>query len=220
MTRFHRLASGALCALVVATASAQPAPKSLCLTLPKAQLGQGNNAQADVAEPVRTALGQYMAGPAVQLMHLDARIPVQIDAEATQKGCTYVLQTTVTQKKGKSTKGFLKGIAPLASALPMLGGATGSMGGVMAAQAVGQVAATAAAESANQDYMAAMTGAQQASVRAGDIITVDYALTRPGDPTTLKKEVFEAKATADGEDLLSPLLEQVATSVVTLAATG
>ena len=42
-----------------AAASAQgtaPTPATVCIALPQAQLGQGNNAPTDVSEPVRTAL--------------------------------------------------------------------------------------------------------------------------------------------------------------------
>jgi hypothetical protein len=212
-------AGGAL-SLGPATAFADAAAATVCITMPKAQLGQGNNAPTDVSEPVRAALGTYMAGPAVQLKLLDARIPIQIDAEAAQKECGYVLQSSVTQKKGKSAGGFFKKIAPLASALPMVGAAGGSMSGAIAAQAVAATASSAAAQSMQDDYMAAMTGAQQSNVKAGDVVTVEYQLSKPGDGAAPRAEKFETKAKADGEDVLGPLLERVATAVLTQVTTG
>ena len=106
-------------------------------------------------------------------------------------------------------------LAPLASALPMLGGASGmgSMGGMVAAQAV----TSAAAQGAQQDYMAAMSGAQQSNVKAGDTLTVEYLLSKMGSAGETKKDSLQAKATQDGEDVVGPLLEQVATSVLTVA---
>jgi hypothetical protein len=196
--------------------AAPPAPATICIALPQAQLGQGNNSPTDVSEPVRTALGTFMAGPAVQLVRLDARIPVQIDAEATQKGCGYVLRSAVTQKKGGGS--FLKKMAPLAGALPMLGGVSGSMGSMVAAQAVSQAASTAAAQSMQEEAMAAMTGAQQSNVKSGDTITVEYALTQAGNATPVQEGKLQQKAKQNGEDLISPLLEQVATAVVTKVA--
>ena len=190
--------------------NAGAAPPVVCIGLPKAQLGQGNNSAVDVSEPVRTTLGQYMAGPSVQLVRLDARIPVQIEAEAAQKNCAYILQTTLVQKK-KATSMFKK-LAPFASALPMLGGAGGNMGEMMAAQA----ASTAINAGAQQDYAAAMSSAQQSNVKAGDTVTVEYTLTKVG-ATDVTKNALQAKANQDGEDLIGPMLEQVATAVLTVA---
>jgi hypothetical protein len=182
----------------------------ICIGLPKAQLGQGNNSAVDVSEPVRTTLGLYMAGPTIQLVNLDARIPVQIDAEAAEKNCGFILQTSVVQKK-KGT-GLFKKLAPLASALPMLGGAGGDMGGMMAAQA----ASSAIAAGAQQDYVAAMTSAQQSNVKAGDTVSVEYTLKKVGAADATKAGL-QAKATQDGEDVIGPMLERVATAVLDVA---
>lgn len=217
--RLHLPASTLVTLLTCGLAQAAGTPATVCIALPKAQLGQGNNAPTDVSEPVRVTLGQYMAGPALTLVRLDARIPAQIDAEAAQKGCTYVLQSSVEQKKGGGL-GFLKNLAPLASAVPMMGNMGGGMGSVVAAQAVSSVASTAAMESAQQDAMQAMTGAQQNSVRKGDTMIVSYTLTKAGSADAVKQNKFNRKAKENGEDLLSPLLEQVATEVVTAAASG
>jgi hypothetical protein len=216
----------------VATQAAEPpgpAPAAaagravVCIALPAAQLGQGNNSPTDVSEPVRTTLGTFMAGPAVELVRLTARIPVQIQAEAAQLSCGYILQSSVTHKKGGG--GLFKSLAPLAGALPMLGGmgAMGGMGGgmggamasSMAASAMSGMAASAAAQSMQQDMMAAMTGAQQSNVKKGDSITLEYALSAVGAAQPVKKAKLDRKAKQDGEDLLSPLLEQVASEVVT-----
>lgn len=207
-----------LTALPAVSLAAAHAPPVVCIALPKAQLGQGNNSPVDVSEPVRTTLGQYMAGPSVQLVRLDARIPLQIAAEATEKGCTYVLETSLAQKKKSTTGGMFRKLAPLASALPMLGAASGmggmgNMGGMVAAQAV----SSAAAQGAQQDYMQAMSGAQQSNVKAGDTLTVEYVLSKTGGTRETKKDSLQAKATQDGEDVVGPLLEQVATAVLTVA---
>ena len=213
-----------ICGVTTAVQTAIAAvPTTVCIALPKAQLGQGNNSPVDVSEPVRTTLGTYMAGPAVQLVRLDARIAMQIDAEAAQKNCKYVLQSSVTQKKGGGGMGLLKALAPLAGALPMMGGmgGMGNMGaaGAMVAQTVASSAATAAAQSAQADAMAAMTGAQQSNVKRGDTVTLEYTLTKVGDATPAKPATLKSKAKQDGEDLLGPMLEQVATAVITAVKT-
>ena len=40
------------------------------VALPRAQLGQGNGASADVAEPVRQALMSYLKGPKIEVIAL------------------------------------------------------------------------------------------------------------------------------------------------------
>jgi hypothetical protein len=187
----------------------------VCIALPKAQLGQGNNSPVDVSEPVRTTLGQYMAGPSVQLVRLDARIPIQIEAEAREKNCGYVLQTSVVQKKKGG--GLFKKLAPLATALPMMGGTSGNMGNMVASQALASTVANAAAADAQQDYLAQMTGAQQSNVKAGDSITVEYSLSMVGSTAAATKDALTTKASQDGEDVIGPMLEQVATAVLTVA---
>jgi len=217
MNRISSLIVAALLASVHAVSLAAHGLPVVCIALPKAQLGQGNNSPVDVSEPVRTTLGQYLAGPSVQLIRLDARIAIQIEAEAAEKNCGYVLQTTVVQKKKSLAGGFLRKFAPLAGALPMLGGMGGmgnmaGMGGMVASQ----VASTAASSAAQEDYMA-MAGAQQTNVRAGDTLTVEYILSKVGDASAAKKDSLQAQAKQDGEDVVGPLLEQVATAVLTTA---
>jgi hypothetical protein len=205
------LVAGLLLAALSMAASAKGATPTVCIALPKAQLGQGNNAAVDVSEPVRTTLGQYMAGPGIQLVRLDARIPVQIEAEAAEKNCGYILQTSVVQKKKAAS--LFKKLAPLAGALPMLGGMGGNMNGMIASQ----VASTAITAGAQQDYAAAMAGAQQSNVKAGDTVTVEYTLTKVGATAGLKPVALQAKAKQDGEDVIGPMLEQVATAVLAVA---
>jgi hypothetical protein len=191
-------------------ALAKTATPVVCIALPKAQLGQGNNAAVDVSEPVRTTLGQFMAGPSIQLVRLEARVPIQIDAEAAEKNCGFILQSSVVQKKKGGS--IFKKLAPFASALPMLGGAGGNMNGMVASQ----VASSAISAGAQQDYMAAMSGAQQSNVKAGDTVTVEYALTKVGSADVTRK-ALQAKASQDGEDVIGPMLEKVASEVLTIA---
>ncbi len=79
-----------------------------------------------------------------------------------------------------------------------------------------QVASSAITAGAQQDYAAAMTGAQQSNVKAGDTVTVEYTLARVG-AADVTKSALQAKATQDGEDVIGPMLEQVATAVLTVA---
>src|SRR6266705_612081 len=51
----------------------------------QAQVGQGNNAQADYSTPIRNAMILLMNGPAVEIAALDSRVAMQLQAEAQQK---------------------------------------------------------------------------------------------------------------------------------------
>jgi len=186
----------------------------ICLVLPKAQLGQGSSG-ADVAEPVRTTLTAYLAGPATELVPLTARIAIQIDAEAKQLGCAYVLYSAVTQKKGGGFSKLLGAASPLAQALPAMAGMGGSYQAVMATQAVATVATNAAAKSAQEEAMEALGGAAKSNIKKGDQITLEYRLVRPGEEKPVAASTVVGKATQNGEDLVSPLIEQTATQVLT-----
>jgi hypothetical protein len=210
-----------LAALTGAPASAQDAPPAAApavrigIVLPKAQLGQGNSGQ-DVGEPVRQLIISYMSGPVLELVPIQARIPAQIEAEAQAQNCTHLLYTTVEQKKAGKGMGKMFGmLAPAASMLPGVGGFGGS--GAMVAAAATQVAATAAMQSAQEDAIASLTQAQAGSVKARDEISLSYQFVTVGGAKPPLENTLKAKAENDGENLLGPLVEQVATIAVTAA---
>jgi len=204
----------ALSALALSFSADGMAATKICLVLPKAQLGQGSSG-ADVAEPVRTTLTAYLGGPATELVPLQARIPIQIDAEAQALGCAYVLYSSVTQKKGGGFSKLLGAAAPLAQVMPAMTGMGGSYSAIMATQAVATVATNAAAKSAQEEAMEALGGAAKSNIKKGDQITLEYRLMQPGVEKPVAASSATAKATQSGEDLVSPLIEQVATQVLT-----
>jgi hypothetical protein len=213
------LAAAASVANAGGTATAPAAAKSrICLVLPRAQLGQGSSG-ADVGEPVRQTLLSYLNGPTVDLVSLAARIPVQVDAEAQQAACEYILYTSVIQKKGGGGFGkLLAAAAPIASVagmmVPGVGGMTGNYGAIMAGQAVASAASAAAAQNAQQEAMEAITGASEKNIKKGDQITLDYQLMKAGVVEPFATKSSSAKASEKGEDLLSPLIEQTAIEVM------
>src|SRR5262245_21767597 len=163
--RRGKAAVWAACAAITATtlmAQTQPAPKiRVGVMKPNAQLGPGS---ATAAESIRKSMMGYLAGPGVEVVLLDAMVPVQARAEATQKECDFVVAATVTQKKdggGSGRLGFIKGAAAMSSAIPMRGAAHG---------AVGAVTGVAAG--------AALNGAAGAAsyVKAKNEVTFDYHL--------------------------------------------
>lgn len=218
MNKVLGLAASLIAAFSFAGAAAATDKLLVGVALPRAQLGQGNNGTADVAEPVRQALLAYLKGPVIEVVSLEARIPVQINAEAAEKGCDFVLFTDVTQaRKSGGGLSMLKKMAPLAAAVPMMG-MGGGMGMSMAASAASQGLMQAQMMSAQEDAMAnamaAINGAQKTNVKAGDSLTLEYRLVKPGEDAPVKSDKFTGKAKANGDDVLSPLIENVATVVV------
>jgi hypothetical protein len=183
---------------------------------PEAQVGQGNNAGADYSTPIRNAEIALMSGPAVEIAALESRVAIQLQAEAQQKQCDYILFSSVTVKHNTGGFGrFMKMAAPVASMAPMAGMGRG-MGGAVAAQAAG-AAASAAAMSAQQEALSQLAGFN-GQIKSKDDVTVQYQLVHAGGSSPLLQNSLNAKAKSDGEDVLTPLLLQAATGVLAEAS--
>jgi hypothetical protein len=209
------LGFAALFGVSVRAQDAAPAVR-IGIVMPKAQLGQSSTAQ-DVAGPVRQLIMSYMAGPVLELVPLEARIPAQIEAEARAQHCTHVLYTDVEQKKaGRGLGGLLSKMGPAAAMLPGVGG-LGGAGGAMIAGAASQVIAQAAMQAAQQEAMDSIMQAQAGTVKAKDEISLHYQFIAVGGGKPTLDDTLKTKAKEDGEDLLSPLVEQLATIAVTAA---
>lgn len=165
------------------------------IPLPKAVFPEGVDG-AQAAAGIRELIGGYFKGTNVEIVALEARLPQAIIAEAQEKGCAFVLQTAVTQKKGGSGFAIFKSIAPaLGNVVPMAG---------RAGQVAGTVARTAIATAANMS----------ANTRSKDQFTLEYSLFTAADNTVKAAETIKAKAKSDGDDVLSPMIEKMAEKVV------
>jgi hypothetical protein len=162
---------------------------------PKVQIGQGNSG-LNVAEPIRTAIIQYLAGPLQEVIPLAAMIPSQVDAEAKAKECDYVLQSAFSQKTHNSGMGFLQKVGPLASLAPMLIPGAGAIGAIAGAAAGTGVASVAG------------------MVKPGSEVTFEYKLMATGnnDPVVANAETVKIKG--NGEDVISSLVEHAATAIL------
>jgi hypothetical protein len=164
-------------------------------------VGEGISA-ADLSAAVQNTLMQYLKVPNVEVITLDARLSSAIDSEAKQKECDYVLFINASHKKGGGG-GFGMFSKVLAPAIGATGiGHTGSTAGNIA----GQVA--------TQSIVSA--GNASASVKSKDEITLDVKMQQPGGAAVLTKQV-KKKASSNGEDIITPLVEQVAQAVVDTA---
>ncbi|MEN3335904.1 MAG: hypothetical protein V7641_5269 [Blastocatellia bacterium] len=162
-------------------------------------VGEGLSA-AELAAAIRNTLVDYLKSPNVEVVLIDAKLPSQIDAETKQKECDFVIYTNAEHKKGGSKFGAF---APALSHVASLGGYSGST----AVAVAGQVASTAIITAADVS----------ASVKAKDQLTLDMKLQAPGNPTPVVAQQYKAKAQSNGEDIISPTIEQAAQAILDAA---
>lgn len=158
---------------------------------PAAQIGPGNE-NIDTSEAIRNTIIQYFQGPLVDVMLLSSRIEVQLQAEAKQKGCDYIFQSSVTQKKGGGMFGKLSSVGMIASSVTPMAGMAGNAGSIAAGVASN----------------AAVTAATVASgFKNKDEISFQYKVTTP-DSAVVATNTSKVKAKQDGDDVLSPQIQQ------------
>jgi hypothetical protein len=178
---------------------------------PDAQVGQGNNASSDYSTPIRNAEVALMGGPAVEVAALDSHIPVQLQAEAQQKQCDFIMYSSVAVKHS-SGGGFGKfaKFGGMAASMTPMGAMAHGMGRAMAAQAAGMAGSQAAQQQA-MNQLAGFTG----QIKSKDDVSVQYQLVPTGQTAAVAQNTLQGKAKSDGEDVLTPLLTQAATDVLT-----
>jgi hypothetical protein len=166
-------------------------------------VGEGVSA-TDLAAAVHSTLVQYLKGPRVEAVTLDAKLPSAIDNEAKEKECDYIVYATVSHKKGGGFGG-------------MLGSAFGSAIGRVGIGQTGSTVGNIAGQIATQAIVSATT--VSASVRSKDEISIDLKLNNAAGVPIMAK-IYKAKAKANGDDIISQVIEQAAEAVVNLIAQG
>lgn len=202
--------SGAAIPLPQALGPKAPGRLRIGIAPAQAQLGQGNNAQADYSTPIRNAIVYMMAGPAVEIAALDSRIPIQLQAEAQQKQCDYILLSSVTVRHGGGGFGKFMKAGSMASSITPVGMMAHSVGAMAASQAAAQAAAMTAQQQA-MNQLSQFNG----QIKSKDDVTVDYQLYPTGQAQPKLQSSLKGKAKSDGEDVLTPLIQQTANSVLT-----
>lgn len=182
---------------VAVTVQKRPGTILIGIAPPVAQIVQGNEG-LDASEAIRTSIIQYIRGPLVDVTTLSSRIDIQLLAEAKQKECDYIFQSTVVQKKGGGMLGRLGSAGKMASGVIPMGGIPGSMGSV----ATG-IAVNAATTAANVAVL----------FKNKDEITFQFKVTS-SEGTALAANSTKKKASQDGDDVLTPQIEQAATTTL------
>ena len=160
----------------------------------KPQVTMGGEEQPGVADSVRSILGEYLRGPTIDVVPLSARLDSQYTIEAQQAGCDFLLVTSVTHERGKSSKLLSRALGNLAYYAPRTSSAT--------ANAVIGTALYTASDFAS-------------SIKAKDEMSLAYRLDAVGGAQSVAASTVERHAKSDGEDLLTPLVESAAAAIGT-----
>lgn len=134
------------------------------------------------------------------MVSLSARLPSQAMEEARQSQCDYVLSASMSVKKGGGGSMFGSAIGNIA------GSAAGHIPG-------GGSASTGAARSATISGIYS-TAAIASAIKAKDEVTLEYKLDQVETAKTSVSSKDKAKASADGEDVISPLVQKAAEAIV------
>ena len=206
-----RESCGALAGLVFVTLVTMPlaaqdaaAKSTICLAPTTAQMASGNAADGSTA--VRETFASYLTGPTLAATPLNARLASQAREEAKQASCRYVLYTSMKLERGKSGGGVFG---------KMIGGAVESSAYELrgtASSAAGRIAAGAAARAAVEAARGLAT-----NVKTKDELTLDWRL-ETVDGGVIAKNSTKAKASSDGQDLLTPMVERAAETIASAIA--
>lgn len=183
------------------TSSVEPKKEGVVrigLIKPRVQLGQ--NSEQDIGESIRQLFVNYLNGAAIETVLIESKTPAQIGVEARQKECNFVLFSSVSQKQKNSIFGNLVKIAVpvLISSVPGTGNVGVQQGGISgAAQQSAQTMMNTVAE----------------SVKAKDVVVLDLNLSSLTNRSMFVKKELKAKASADGQDVLTPLIEQASEAI-------
>ncbi|MBX3290506.1 MAG: hypothetical protein KF855_14415 [Acidobacteria bacterium] len=154
---------------------------------------------SELAEAVKNTLTAYLSVPNIEVVTLSAKLPSAADSEAREKDCDLVLHVTVSHKKGGGGFGGKFGKV-LGSTIASTGiGHTGSTVGNIAGQVITQAA------------VSATTVASQ--VKAKDEVTLEVRAVNGAGQQVMSKQ-YKEKASADGDDIISRVIEQAAQNVV------
>ena len=181
-----------------ATSPKKPGAIRIGMIMPKVQMTAGDTARA--AEALRTSFASYLNSPTIEVVSLESRLPSLAMNEARQNQCDFVLFVSMVQKKGGGGGG-------------MFGRALGGFAGAAASHVPGGGnAGTGAVRSA------AITGIYTSAHIAGSIKAKDeIALEHKLEPTDGGRQAVsatnKAKASRDGEDVVTPLIEKAAENV-------
>jgi hypothetical protein len=188
-------------------AAADPASaaktNTVCVAIVLPMIEGATGDAAALAESVRAVFTSYLTGPSLKALPLEARLSSQAAEEARQKDCVRILTVGMVLKRsggGNALAGAVTRAAGTAAYYAPVSGAGGAI-----ARGTAMAGAEAVASAAT-------------STRAKDEMRMDYRVTSPDGATILAPKSEKAKAKADGEDLVTPLVAKAAAAVAAAVA--
>ncbi len=160
-------------------------------------VGEGLN-PVELAAAIQNTLGEYLKGTKVEIVGLEAKLPSAMAEEAREKECDFVIYTGVSHKKGGGGFGGFGKV--LGQVVQQTGG--GNWGNTTANVAGSVVANSVVAATVSQN------------VKAKDEISLDLKMQRTADNTSAFAKQYKAKAKSDDDDIISPMIEQVAQAIL------
>jgi hypothetical protein len=199
---YPRAASALIALFIGGTLGAQDsAPVKICLAPATVEASTNGTAAANAATEAFTS---FLTGPSLTSQALTARLASQAREEAKQAGCPFILLTTIKHAAKRSGGGILGQVAAGAAR-------QGVAEAGIASGAAGRIASSAANTGINQAAYA-----YAGSIRNKDEFTLGWRL-EAADGSVLGEDKNKRTAKSDGEDLLTPLVQEAAEKVVTAA---
>ena len=191
-------------AIAVLSAHSTTDTVRVCLAPPSAQVVTGNTDAA--TDAVRGTFTSFLTGPSLAVKPLTSRLASQVREEAKSAECPYLLLTTFKQERtgGHTVLGRAATGAVQEGAWNVLVSTRSTPTKVAAGAALSGAAATREVVS---------------SFRAKDELTLGYRL-EAQDGRVLLDKSEKRKASTDGEDVLTPLVERASESIVTAIKGG
>jgi hypothetical protein len=187
-----------------ATAQDKPAGVKICIGPTTVESAPNNSA---VSTAVRETFSSFLTGPGLSAAPLESRLVSQARMEVKTANCAYLLLNTVkhVHKSGGGLLGRVVGSAAQQTAYSV-GTSVTSTAGRIAVNAASNVATAAASEYAS-------------GTKTQDVFSLTTRFER-ADGSVVFEKTDQRKAMSDGEDLLTPLVQQHAEQIAVAVARG
>ena len=171
-------------------------PTCIAIMMPSVEGVPGS--ALDAARGTSDLIANYLQGPSIRTVVLEAKLSSLASEEAKQKGCDPLLISNFRRKS--SSRGFMKALAH--------GAGTASWN-----LPYGGSAASNAARTATSAGLQTLSSMAQ-STKAKDELSLEYRLESADGKVLLGPNTERRTAKVDGEDLLTPAVTQMAETVV------
>jgi hypothetical protein len=180
------------------TPATTPAPSAVCIAIVVPDVQGVEGSASDVGRALREIFVSYLTGPSIRVEALAARLASQASQEAKQKSCAHLLTATLTRKRsgGGGGLGRVLGHAGSSAVWGIPGGGIGG--------AVARGVATAGVQAVTE---------LASSTKARDEMRLDYRVVSTDGQKPLVQREEKLKASVDGEDLVTPLVQKAAEAI-------